>query len=268
MPRRPPVVHTSAMTIHPLASPYSAPAQPELTGGRRIGVLLSHGFTGQPASMTPWGQYLAAKGYAVEVPRLPGHGTTWQELNTKRWDDWYAEVTTTLDKLVAENDAVVVGGLSMGGALVLRLAEDRPEIAGVVVVNPAVASKRLDVKLLPVLKHLVGSFPGIANDIKKEGVEEHGYAKTPLKAIHSFMQAWPVIIADLPKITQPLLYFRSTEDHVVDEASQPLITNGVSSRDVTVVPLENSFHVATLDNDAEAIFSGSADFIARVTSAT
>jgi carboxylesterase len=259
------VVHTAAMTIHPLATPYSAPAQPDLTGGRRIGVLLSHGFTGQPASMTPWGQHLAERGYAVEVPRLPGHGTTWQELNTMRWADWYAEVTRALDKLVADNDAVVVGGLSMGGALVLRLAEERPEIAGVVVVNPALASKRLDVKLLPVLKHLVGSFPGIANDIKKEGVEEHGYTKTPLKAIHSFMQSWPTIVADLPKITAPLLYFRSTEDHVVDEATQPLVISGVSSTDVTVVPLENSYHVATLDHDAERIFADSAEFIARVT---
>ncbi len=53
----------------------AAPARPDLTGGRSIGVLLSHGFTGQPASMTPWGEYLADRGYAVEVPRLPGHGT-------------------------------------------------------------------------------------------------------------------------------------------------------------------------------------------------
>ena len=73
------------------------------------------------------------------------------------------------------------------------------------------------------------------------------------------MQAWPRLVADLPKITAPLLYFRSTEDHVVDETSQPLITGGVSSRDVTVVPLENSYHVATLDNDAEKIFEESAD---------
>jgi carboxylesterase len=259
------VVQTAAMTVHPLATPYSAPARPELTGGRRVGVLLSHGFTGQPASMTPWGRHLAGLGYAVEVPRLPGHGTTWQELNTLRWADWYGEVSRSLDKLASENDAVVVGGLSMGGTLALRLAEDRPEVAGVVVVNPALASKRLDVKLLPVLKHLVPSLPGLANDIKKEGVEEHGYPKTPLKAIHSFMQIWPVVIADLPKITAPLLYFRSAVDHVVDEASQPLITSGVSSRDVTVVPLANSYHVATLDHDAEKIFADSADFIARVT---
>jgi carboxylesterase len=254
------------MTIHPLASPYSRPAQPELTGGRKIGVLLSHGFTGQPASMTPWAEALAAKGYAVELPRLPGHGTTWQEMNKTTWADWYAEVTAAFEKLVAENDAVVVGGLSMGGALVLRLAADNPDrVAGVIVVNPAVATKRLDVKLLPVLKHLVPSFPGIANDIKKPGVEEHGYTKTPLRAAHSMMSAWVPLVADLPKITAPLLYFRSTEDHVVDEKSQPLITGKVSSRDVTVVPLENSYHVATIDNDAEKIFEESADFIARVT---
>ena len=254
------------MTIHPLAAPFSRPAQPDRTGGRKIGVLLSHGFTGQPASMTPWGEALAAKGYAVEVPRLPGHGTTWQEMNTTTWAQWYAEITAAFEKLVAENDAVVVGGLSMGGALVLRLAADNPDrVAGVVVVNPAVATKRLDVKLLPVLKHLVPSFPGIANDIKKPGVEEHGYTKTPLKAAHSMMSAWGPLVADLPKITAPLLYFRSTEDHVVDEKSQPLITGKVSSRDVTVVPLENSYHVATIDNDAERIFEESADFVARVT---
>jgi carboxylesterase len=256
------------MTIHPLAAPYSRPARPELTGGRRIGVLLSHGFTGQPASMTPWAEALAAKGYAVELPRLPGHGTTWQEMNTTRWEHWYAEITTAFEKLVAENDAVVVGGLSMGGALVLRLAEDQPDrIAGVMVVNPAIATKRFDVKLLPLLKHLVPSFPGIADDIKKPGVEEHGYTKTPLKAAHSMMQAWPKIAADLPRITAPIIYFRSTEDHVVDEKTQPIITGGISSTDVTVVPLENSYHVATIDNDADKIFEESADFIARVTAA-
>jgi carboxylesterase len=254
------------MTIHPLATPYSAAARPDLTGGRRIGVLLSHGFTGQPASITPWGQHLAGLGYAVEVPRLPGHGTTSQELNKTTWADWYAEVSAAFERLAADNDAVVVGGLSMGAALVLRLAADQPDrIAGVVVVNPAVATKRLDVKLLPVLKHLVPSFPGIANDIKKPGVEEHGYPRTPLRAAHSMMSAWPPLIADLPRITAPLLYFRSTEDHVVDEKSQPLITGRISSRDVRVVPLENSYHVATLDHDAEKIFAVSADFIARVT---
>jgi len=254
------------MTIQPFATPLSVAARPELTGGRRIGVLLSHGFTGSPASMIPWAEHLGELGYAVEVPRLPGHGTTWQEMNTTTWADWYGEVSRVFDKLCLENDAVVVGGLSMGGALVLRLAADHPDrVAGVVVVNPAVATKRLDVKLLPVLKHLVPSFPGIINDIKKPGMDEHGYPRTPLKAAHSMMRAWPPLVTDLAKVTAPLLYFRSTVDKVVDEVSQPLIIGSVSSGDVTQRDLENSYHVATIDNDAPMIFEESAAFIARVT---
>lgn len=250
--------------LHPLAEPLATEADPDATGGRRVGVLLSHGFTGQPASMKPWAEALAEKGYAVEVPRLPGHGTTWQELNTKRWADWYAELRAAHQRLAARTDVVVAAGLSMGGALVLRLAADEPSIAGVVVVNPAVATKRLDVKLLPVLKHVVPSFPGIANDIKKPGVEEHGYTRTPLRAVHSMMQAWGPLVADLPKVRVPVLYLRSTVDHVVDESSEPLITRGVSG-DVTVVRLEDSYHVATLDNDLPRIVDETLSFLARVT---
>jgi carboxylesterase len=254
------------MTSTDPTAPLSVTARPELTGGRRVGVLLSHGFTGSPASMRPWGEYLGERGYGVQVPRLPGHGTTWKELNTLRWDDWYGEIARVFDLLCLDHDAVVVGGLSMGGALALRVAADHPDrVAGVVLVNPAVATQRLDVKLLPVLKYLVPSFPGIGNDIKKPGGDEIGYDRTPLKAIHSLLQGWKPLIADLPKVTAPLLYFRSSEDHVVDDASQPIITSRVSSREIIERRLPESFHVATLDNDAPQIFEESAEFVAKVT---
>lgn len=248
-----------------LTQPLTVTARPELTGGVRVGVLLSHGFTGSPASMRPWGQHLGALGYGVRVPLLPGHGTTWQDLNGRRFEDWYGAVSDAYEALRTEHDVVVAGGLSMGGALVLKLAADRgADLAGVMVVNPAVATKRLDVKLLPVLKYVVPSFPAIANDIKKTGVDESGYVRTPLRAIHSFIGAWPGIIADLPKVTSPLLYFRSPEDHVVDGSSEPIILDRVSSTDVTRVALPDSYHVATLDNDAPTIFAESAAFVARV----
>jgi carboxylesterase len=247
--------------------PLSVPARPELTGGRKIGVLLSHGFTGSPASMKPWARHLAEQGYAVEVPLLPGHGTTWQELNTKRFSDFYAEVSATFDKLRAENDAVVLAGLSMGATLMLRLAVDRgDQVAGVVIVNAAVGTRRFDVKLLPVLKHLVPGFPAIANDIKKPGGEEYAYSKTPLKAIHSLFQAFPVLIADLPRITAPVLYFHSLDDHVVDSFSVETISRQLAGHeDFEVRDLLESYHVATLDNDAPQIFDESAKFIERVT---
>ena len=254
------------MPIADTHQPLSVAARPELTGGRRIGVLLSHGFTGSPASMKPWGNYLAELGYAVEVPRLPGHGTTWRDLNTKRFGDFYGEVTRAFDKLKAENDAVVVAGLSMGGTLVLRLAVDRgDEVAGVLLVNAAVGTRRFDVKLLPVLKHLVPAFPAIANDIKKPGMDEHGYSRTPLKAIHSLFQAFPALIAELPRLAAPVLYFHSRDDHVVDSFSVETISAALKGHDLEVRTLEESYHVATLDNDAPQIFEESAEFIAKVT---
>ncbi|MEO9324715.1 alpha/beta fold hydrolase [Nocardioides sp. C4-1] len=252
------------MTTEPNHEPLTIEARPDLTGGRRVGVLLSHGFTGSPLSIRPWAEHLGALGHGVAVPRLPGHGTTWQDLNTHRWDDWYGEVARTFDRLCLDHDAVVVGGLSMGGALALRLAEDHPDrVAGLMLVNPAVSTRRLDVRLLPVLKHVVPSFPGIADDIKKPGASEHGYTRTPLRAIHSFMQAWPGLVADLGRITCPVLLFRSDDDHVVDDSSRRIILAGLGSDDVTSVELHDSFHVATLDHDAPMIFEQSEQFVAR-----
>ena len=254
------------MPIKPEAAAYSAPARPELTSGRKVGVLLSHGFTGSPYSIRPWAEFLAEQGYAVESPLLPGHGTTWRELNRHRFDDFYATITATFDKLKAENDVVVVGGLSMGGALTMRLACDRPdEIAGLVVVNPVLGTRRKDVKLLPVVKWVVPAFPAIANDIKKPGMDEHAYSRTPLKAIHSLFQAFPKLISDLSSLKVPTLVFRAPEDHVVDSFSIETITHAMAGRDLTIEELPNSYHVATLDNDAQTIFEESLAFIRKVT---
>ncbi len=257
------------MPLDPAAEPFHADPVPTADGGRRVGVLLLHGFTGSPASMRPWAAHLAAQGFGVAVPRLPGHGTTWRELNRATWADWQAEAERSLDKLRANADSVVVGGLSMGGGLALRLAADAGrEVAGVVLVNAAVTTQRKDVLALPVLKHLVPSLPGIAGDIKKPDVVEHGYRRTPLKAAHSMLTGWRSLRPDLHRVTQPLLVFRSSVDHVVDPSSAALIRATVSSQDVTERVLENSYHVATLDNDAPIIFAESVRFVQRVAGVT
>lgn len=249
-----------------LVAPLSSPARPELTDGKKVGVLVCHGFTGNPASMRPWAEDLASRGYAVEMPLLPGHGTRWQDLNGTTWEDWYGEVVRVFDKLRVENDVVAAVGLSMGGALTLRLAADRgDQLAGIVVVNPMVTTLRKDVHLLPVLKHVVKAFPGIADDIKKEGVTEHGYPMTPLRAAASMFGAYRKLHADLNKVTVPVLFFRSAEDHVVDASTSRALHASLGSRDFTERVLHDSYHVATLDNDAETIFAESADFIVRVT---
>ena len=253
------------MAQAPHADPFSSDGVVDASG-RRIGVLLSHGFTGSPASMVPWGQYLAEQGYAVSVPLLPGHGTTWEQMNGTTFEEWYTALEEEFEKLRASTDVVVVGGLSMGACLAIWLAARHPEdVAGVVVVNPVVASTNKQLLAVPLLKYLVKSMPAIGDDIKKPGVSEYAYTRTPLKALHSMVRGWKQVREDLPEVTAPLLLFRAPDDHLVDPSSARIILGSVASRDVTETLLENSYHVATLDNDAPQIFEESADFIRRVT---
>jgi carboxylesterase len=226
------------------------------------GVLICHGFTGSPASLRPWGEAMADAGYTVRVPRLPGHGTTWQELNLTRWPDWYAELDRTLTELRERCQTVAVAGLSMGGCLALRLAEQRPgDVDALALVNPAVASTNRRLLALPVLRRLVASTAALGGDIKKQGVEEGAYQRTPLQALHSLTRLWPEVRADLPKVVAPLLLLRSRIDHVVDPSSAALILSRVSSPVRRQVILEDSYHVATLDNDAERIVEESLHFL-------
>lgn len=228
-------------------------------------MLLCHGFTGTPQSMRAWGEHLAAAGYSVRCPRLPGHGTRWQELNRTRWPDWYGAVEAELRGLLERDQPVFVFGLSMGGTLALRLAQAHPEVAGLVLVNPSLTTDRRAARLLSVLSRVVPTVAGVAGDIKKPGMTEVGYRRTPLRAAASLQQLWRVVRADLGSVRQPVLLFRSSIDHVVEASSALALQAGLGAADFTEVLLDNSFHVATLDNDAPTIFTGSVDFLRRVT---
>lgn len=241
--------------------------------GNDVGILLCHGFTGSPASLRPWADQLAAAGFAVRLPLLPGHGTCWQDMNSTTFSDWLGELTAALEDLTQHCRAVVVAGLSMGGTLALRMAELHGErIAGLILVNPSVMSTRTLAKFAPILKRIQPllmkvrpSLDGITDDIAKPGVLEGGYDRIPVAAALSLQTSWPVVRRDLPLVENPLLLLHSTVDHVVEPANSAIVLAEVSSTDRREVLLEKSYHVATLDYDAEKIFVESMEFIKRVT---
>jgi carboxylesterase len=76
--------------------------------------------------------------------------------------------------------------------------------------------------------------------------------------------AWGDIKADLGKVTAPLLLLHSRVDHVVEPSNAAWILANVASTDVTEVWLEDSYHVATIDNDAPLIFDRSLEFVHRL----
>jgi carboxylesterase len=237
-------------------------AEPFEHAGGPVGVLLCHGFTGSPQTLRTWAEYVAGQGFSVSLPRLPGHGTTWQDLARTGWQDWYAEVDAAFGVLASRCEQTFVFGLSMGGCLALRLAEVHGSaVRGLVLVNPSLAA---DTKLLlfaPVLKYLPFTVPGIASDIKKPGASEVGYDRVPLRAAATLPKLWGITTQHLADVTQPVLVYRSTVDHVVGPASMDVLLAGLPKDHVTVRECPDSYHVATLDNDAEAIFEGSVKFV-------
>jgi carboxylesterase len=244
-------------------------AEPFRHEGGETGILLCHGFTGSPQSLRPWAEYLAERGLTVSLPLLPGHGTRWEDMALTGWQDWYAEVDRELRALRERCAEVFVAGLSMGGALALRLAAKHGDaVSGVVVVNPANRMHGLAPYALPVVRHLLRTTPGIADDIAKEGAHELGYTRVPLHAAHSLRQFFRLVDGELPQVTQPLLLLRSAEDHVVPTADSARVLSRVSSTDVSEIVLEQSYHVATLDHDAERIFEESFAFIGRLAAGT
>jgi carboxylesterase len=235
-------------------------AEPFAHDGGPVGVLVLHGFTGSPRTIRPWAEHLAAAGLTVSAPRLPGHGTTWQDLATTGWQDWYRTAERAFRDLAASCEQVFVTGLSMGACLALRLAQTQGRaVSGIVIVNPSLAADTKLFLIAPVLKHVVPSLAGIEGDIKKPGVEEGGYKRIPVRAAATLPAMWKVTSAHLPEVTQPLLVYRSTVDHVVGPNSMRVLRAALP--DVEVRPLADSYHVATLDNDAPAIFDGTLEWI-------
>ncbi len=235
-------------------------------GEGAVGVLLCHGFTGSVMSVAPWAHAIAKRcDVRVVAPRLSGHGTSWQDLATTGWSDWYSDVEAAWDELSANCNTIFVGGLSMGGGLALKLAQDHA-VAGVMLVNPALASRNRLLPLSGLLRHVVASQPGIASDIRKEGVEELGYDRVSVAAAWSMTKLWKEVRSQLDQVSAPVIAFRSDVDHVVDDSSQEALMAALPSTEV--VPLHDSYHVATLDNDAELIFERSAQFIRQHSSTT
>lgn len=231
--------------------------------GGSAGILLLHGWSGNPSSLRPMGEWLAERGYSVVCPRLPGHGTTWQDLETRRWTEWAEEAERALQEIASRCETVVAAGLSVGAALAFHLGATRPDrLAGVVAINPFLREPRL--RLAPVVRLFRRTVKGIGNDIKKPGQDEHPYDRVPVVGLGRLGHLLAEVRRELPQVQVPVLVLAAPQDHVSRRGTAEYVMERVGSDDKQLVVLPDSYHVATLDNDAETIFERTHEFAVRV----
>ena len=245
--------------IMPGCEPFSAAGGP-------LGVLVLHGFTGNPSTMRPLAERLAAEGFTVELPRLPGHGTSIEDMLTTTWDEWSGSALAAYDELATRCERVGVVGLSMGGGLTAYVAEQRSSVAACVFINALVkpAAAELVDGLHQMLDAGLEVFDtGNPQDIKKAGVTDSAYSGWPLPCLKSLFENLVDVHENLGKIVAPSLVLTSREDHTVTTDNSDDIVAMVTGP-VEHVWLEDSYHVATIDNDQELVETGTIAFLHRV----
>ncbi len=244
----------------------SAPIQPGCESfsfvGGPLGVLVLHGFTGNPQSMRGLADCFAKAGLSVEMPLLPGHGTSVEDMIPTRFADWSRAADQAFESLAARCNQVAVVGLSMGGALTCWLAERHPAILGIVLVNPLVepVGDEMTVGLQELLDSGVVTIDSIGSDIANPEVKEHSYEATPVASLISLLEGVKEVSANLSAIHCPVLLFSSMQDHVVPVSNGPHLIEHVSGS-VEQIKLEQSFHVATVDFDGVFIEEKALSFI-------
>ena len=221
---------TPTPEIMPGAEPWSAP------GGPR-GALVLHGFTGNPHSMRGVAHAMADAGFAVEMPLLPGHGTTVEDMLETGFDDWSTAVRETYRNLADHTESMVVVGLSMGGTLAAWLAAHEPEISGIVCINATVSAPE---PMREMVKQLIDAgevtTTGIGSDIAEPDVTELAYTETPLVPLLSLMDMAEEFEQLLPRITCPTLIIVSRNDHVVPPENSEKIASQISDSELVMIP--------------------------------
>jgi carboxylesterase len=241
------------------------PGRPFFWEGGPVGVMLVHGYTATPAEVYLLGQHLQARGYTVAGPLLPGHGTTPQDANRARWQDWVKAVEASYRQLVAHCDTVFLGGESMGALLALYLAAEHPQAAGILVYAPALVSLPLyGPYLVPLLAPFVHFLPKPRHPPSPADDRWQGYPVHPLHATGQMYRLQRQVCRRLPLIRQPILIMQGRLDEDVHPSVPDRIYQAVKSTVKEVHWLKDSHHCLLLDAEWEQAARLTVEFIQRV----
>jgi carboxylesterase len=236
-------------------------------------VLFLHGWTSTPREMRFLAEKVAAAGFRCSGPLLKGHGRTLPDLAGTRFADYLSECEAAFDSLSASHGRVSVCGLSMGGLLGLYLAVRRP-VANLILIAPFLRPYGKTLGLpnswlagrVPLAGNLAKYAPGPIRD--QESLRSHiAYHAMPARSMGSVVAAGRKIAANADQIHCPVLILHSVHDTTSDFSGSRLLIEKLGSDDKTLVALNRSNHVVTLDFDRARVEETTVSWLERRRSA-
>ncbi|MHA1124229.1 MAG: alpha/beta hydrolase [Candidatus Heimdallarchaeota archaeon] len=230
-------------------------------------VLLIHGFTASPTEMLPIGKYLHKKGYDVHSVLLAGHGTTPEDLQTKKKDDWWLSVRNVFKK-TTDFDYVI--GFSMGALLAARAAVVyRNQLKGVVIISPFLKIKPKIISKIAFLFPLAKYFkPYFSKSAETEQFFKDNklisYVKYPMSAVHEAVKLSKYTERKiLRSVKIPTLVIQGEKDDRVDPENYKIVMDKIKTEEKEVVLLPNSEHIVTVGPDKKLLMKSIKVFLEK-----
>ncbi len=226
-----------------VAQPFFFPGQPD-----QPAVLLIHGFSSGPSDVIELGEYLSKHGVTVSGPCLPGHGTTPDDLNSKRATDWNAAVISEYQRLrMLSRRSVAVIGYSFGGNLALTAAAEHTiQPSSLVTINMPLflPHEYLHRFLIPVIMRLKKSVKkSWVKPAQRAHYERLGkYLVLPLRALHAMYRLVVLSRKVSSRIQVPIMVVQTRKDFNVQPRSARYLIDQVASRDKVLRWLDSPEH--------------------------
>ena len=233
-------------------------AAPDGAGQRGVCILI-HGINGSPEDMDGLGVALQGQGFAARNLLLPGHGTNVRDFSRHGWDEWRLAVERATDQALSEGGSVFVIGHSLGAALALDVASERPQLAGVVALCPPVRLSDALAKAVAAVRRITPYLPAWSEDIRdRRGARlryrREVYRWTSTAALHTLFSALPHLRRRLPAVSSPALIIAARHDHVVPVRDGREAYELIGSARKELVTLRHSYHAVTKDVERRLVF--------------
>ncbi|GCE27136.1 esterase [Dictyobacter alpinus] len=229
-----------------------------------VGVLLVHGLNGGKNDMAELNSLLQEQGLTTKLMLLPGHGTEVRDMLPIGWPDWAQAVREAVHALQERCEQVFLIGHSLGGALCLHVAASE-QVAGLVTMCAPISMFPGMLTGVRIVKRFTPWLPTLREDVRdptaRRRYTQGVYRHTPMAPVESMLQYLPLLRAELPSVTAPILIMTAIHDHVVPARDGRMIYRLIGSQEKQLVTLHRSYHVIMKDHDRDEVFARTLAFI-------